>query len=433
LLINKVMDFQRLAASQLNLPNVTNLHKKVLLVSVFVVGAALLWPTQQEFASQRIPVAIDIDSLLPHIAQQDTALTIVKPASPILNRVIESGDTLSRLFELAGIDQRTMYKVLEADLEVLALDTLLPGNRIQFWDNANGELDKLELYFNPAHQVVFTRFKDGTYAVNDINIDGIWQNRIVGGEINGSFYVSAKNAGLSAAEIQKVESLLKSKLNFSRELHAGDTFSVLVNDQFVEGELTGITSIEGIRINTGRRDITAFQNADGNYYDIKGQSLTPAFQRIPLNRTVRLSSRFNPNRTHPITGRIRPHNGTDFATPIGTQVVAPGDGVVTLVKKHAFAGNYIVIEHNNKVRTRYLHLSKFLVKRGQRVKRGQVIALSGNTGASTGPHLHYEYIVNSRPIDAMKADIAEAKVLPKKQLHAFQALVRSRSMMMDLG
>ncbi|MGK0409582.1 MAG: murein DD-endopeptidase [Shewanella psychromarinicola] len=427
------MDFQRLAASQLNLPNVTNLHKKVLLVSVFVVGAALLWPTHQEFSSQRIPVAIDIDSLLPHIAQQDTALTIVKPATPILNRVIESGDTLSRLFELAGIDQRTMYKVLEADLEVLALDTLLPGNRIQFWDNADGELDKLELYFNPAHQVVFTRFKDGTYAVNDINIDGIWQNRIVGGEINGSFYVSAKNAGLSAAEIQKVESLLKSKLNFSRELRAGDTFSVLVNDQFVEGEPTGITSIEGIRINTGRRDITAFQNADGNYYDIKGQSLTPAFQRIPLERKYRLSSRFNPNRKHPITGRIRPHNGTDFATPIGTQVVAPGDGVVTLVKKHAFAGNYIVIEHNNKVRTRYLHLSKFLVKRGQRVKRGQVIALSGNTGASTGPHLHYEYIVNGRPVDAMKVDIAEAKVLPKKQLHAFQALVRSRSMMMDLG
>jgi|TARA_R110002167_G_scaffold242290_3_gene447845 murein DD-endopeptidase len=428
--MSKIMGFQRPAVSQVNLPN---LHKKILLASVFVVGAALLWPTQQEFSSQRIPVAIDIDSLLPDIAQQDSALKLIKHVSPILDRVIESGDTLSHLFELAGIDQRTMYKVLEADLEVLALDTLLPGNRIQFWDNANGELDKLELYFNPAHQVVFTRFKDGTYGVNDINIDGIWQNRIVGGEINGSFYVSAKNAGLSAAEIQKVESLLKSKLNFSRELHAGDTFSVLVNDQFVEGEPTGITSIEGIRINTGRRDVTAFQNIDGNYYDIQGQSLTPAFQRIPLNRKVRLSSRFNPYRKHPITGRVRPHNGTDFATPIGTQVVAPGDGVVTLVTKHAFAGNYIVIDHDNKVRTRYLHLSRFLVKRGQRVTRGQVIGLSGNTGASTGPHLHYEFIVNGRPIDAMKANIAEAKVLPKKQLQAFQALVRSRSMMMDLG
>ncbi|QDE33191.1 MULTISPECIES: peptidoglycan DD-metalloendopeptidase family protein [Shewanella] len=424
------MGFQRPDVSSLNLPN---LHKKILLASVFVVGAALLWPTQQEFSSQRIPVAIDIDSLLPHIAQQDQSPVIVYQAKPILNHVIESGDTLSKIFELAGIDQRTMYKVLEADLEVLALDTLLPGNRIQFWGNANGELEKLELYFNPAHQVVFTRFQDGSYEVKDINIDGVWQNRIVGGEINGSFYVSAKNAGLSAAEIQKVESVLKTKLNFSRELRAGDTFSVLVNDQFVEGEPSGITSIEGIRINTGRRDITAFQNTDGNYYDMNGQSLTPAFQRIPLKRQYRLSSRFNPNRKHPITGRVRPHNGTDFAVPVGTQVVAPGDGVVTLVKKHAFAGNYIVIEHDNKVRTRYLHLSKFLVKRGQRVKRGQLIGLSGNTGASTGPHLHYEYIVNGHPVDAMKAKIAEAKVLPQKQLQAFQTLVRSRSMMMDLG
>ncbi|HBF45815.1 MAG TPA: peptidase M23, partial [Shewanella frigidimarina] len=159
--MSKIMGFQRPAVSQVNLPN---LHKKILLASVFVVGAALLWPTQQEFSSQRIPVAIDIDSLLPDIAQQDSALKLIKHVSPILDRVIESGDTLSHLFELAGIDQRTMYKVLEADLEVLALDTLLPGNRIQFWDNANGELDKLELYFNPAHQVVFTRFKDGTYG-----------------------------------------------------------------------------------------------------------------------------------------------------------------------------------------------------------------------------------------------------------------------------
>ena len=227
------MGLQRPDVSSLNLPN---LHKRILLASVFVVGGALLWPTQQEFPSQRIPVAIDIDSLLPHVAQQEQAPVIVHQAKPILNHVIESGDTLSKIFELAGIDQRTMYKVLEADLEVLALDTLLPGNRIQFWDNANGELEKLELYFNPAHQVVFTRFQDGSFEVKDINIDGVWQNRIVGGEINGSFYVSAKNAGLSAAEIQKVESVLKTKLNFSRELRAGDTFSILVNDQFVEGE-----------------------------------------------------------------------------------------------------------------------------------------------------------------------------------------------------
>lgn len=429
MLTERLMAFNLPRASLQNLPN---FHKKVLLASVFLMGAALLWPTQQSFSPERIPVTLDIESLLPELS---TAPAITAPArhQPIFEHTIESGDTLSKLFEQAGIDQKTMYRVLEADYSVLAFDTLLPGNRIQFWQNSSGELEKLELYFNPAHQVVFTRFDDGSYNADDVIRDGVWQNRVVGGEINGSFYVSAQNAGLSAADIQKVESLLQNKLNFSRDLRAGDRFSVLINDQFVQGEATGSSKIEGIRINNGRRSLTAFQHTDGNYYDEEGSGLAKAFQRIPLNKKVRMTSRFNPTRKHPITGRISPHNGTDFATPIGTKVVAPGDGVVTLITKHRYAGNYIVIEHDNKARTRYLHLSKFLVRKGQRVTRGQVIALSGNTGRSTGPHLHYEFHVNGRPVDAMKVDIPEASTLPNKSLETFMALVRSRKMMMDLG
>ena len=412
MLVNKLNTFELPRVVQLNLPTI---HKRILLVSAFMMGTLLLWPTQEEFSSKRIPVSLDIETLIPHINQQSTSINIPKETTPVLDRVIQSGDTLSKLFELAGIDQKTMYTVLEADLDVLALDTLLPGNRIQFWKNPKGQLQKLELYFNPAHQVVFTRYKDGSFSVKDINIKGIWQNRIVSGKINGSFYMSAKKAGLTAAEIAKVESLLKARLNFARELRAGDSFSVVMNDQFVAGEATGNTEVEGISIKTGRRDVTAFQNTDGNYYDMKGQSLAPSFQRIPLVKNYRLTSRFNPARKHPITGRIRPHNGTDFSTPVGTKVLAPGEGVVTLITKHAFAGNYIVIKHDNNVETRYLHLSKFLVKKGQRVKRGEVIALSGNTGASTGPHLHYEYHVNGRPVDVMKANISEGKILPHKE------------------
>lgn len=413
--------------------NFPALHKKILLTSVFIMGAAILWPSEQEFSSQRIPVALDIESLIPDLALSEPLPKVEPEVKPVLEHIIESGDTLSKLFSMAGIDQQTMYKVLEADLDVLALDTLTPGNRIQFWDDGAGNLVKMSLYFNPAHQVEFTRFDDGTFGVEDINIEGIWQNRIIGGEINGSFYMSAQKAGLSAGEIANVENLLKSKLNFARELRAGDEFSVLMNDQFVEGEPTGKTVVEGIMIHTGRRDISAFQHSDGHYYDEKGQSLAPAFQRVPLERNYRLSSHFNPKRLHPITGRVRPHNGTDFATPVGTKVVAPGEGVVTLVANHAFAGKYIVIEHENNVRTRYLHLSRFLVKKGQRVTRGQVIALSGNTGASTGPHLHYEFHVNGRPVNPMKANIAEAKTLPKKALSEFKSIVQSRKMMMELG
>ncbi|QBF84754.1 peptidase M23 [Shewanella maritima] len=400
---------------------------------VLLVGAALLMPTTQEFEVKRIPVALDLEKLLPNLSQLDFIEEVETTRAPIFSREIAPGDTLGSLFSKAGIDHQTMYKVLEADLEVLALDTLMPGNRIQFWDNDAGELQKLELYFNAARQVVFSRLDDGSFEVKDIITEGVWQNRIIGGEINGSFYLSAEKAGLNANEIQRINNLLKTKFNFARELRAGDTFQVLMNDQFIEGVPTGNTEVQGVTINAYSRNVSAFQHSDGNFYDENGESLAPAFQRIPLKRKYRLSSHFNPKRKHPITGRVRPHNGTDFATPIGTPVVAPGDGVVTMVKNHAFAGKYVVIEHDNKVRTRYLHLSQFRVRKGQRVKRGQVIALTGNTGASTGPHLHYEFHVNGRPIDPMKANIAEAKVLPKKQLQEFQQIVSSRKMMMSFG
>lgn len=420
--------------SQTRLQNLSPTHKNILLVGGLLIGAAMLMPNANHVVptAQRIPVTLDLDNILPPVSaplEQDPIID----NSPDFERIIASGDTLSSLFSKAGVDQQTMYKVLEADLNVLALDTLLPGNRMQFWLDNEGQLQKLELYFNAARQVVFTRYEDGSFNVEEVNVEGVWQNRIVTGDIKGSFYVSAQKMGLAAADIQRIEDLLKEKLNFARDLHAGDKFSVLVNDQYVEGEATGSSQILGVSIKTGRSEISAFQHTDGSYYDAKGRSLVRAFQRIPLAKQPRMSSRFNSHRKHPITGRISPHNGADFSVPIGTKVIAPGDGVVSLVTDHQFAGKYIVIEHGGKYRTRYLHLSKALVRKGQRVTRGQVIALSGNTGRSTGPHLHYEFHVNGKPVDPMKADIPMSSQLANQELNSFANTVKSRQALMNLG
>ncbi|MGL4616079.1 MAG: peptidoglycan DD-metalloendopeptidase family protein [Shewanella sp.] len=419
---------------QPRLQNLSSVHKNILLAGSLLIGAAILVPNNHHVVptAERIPVALDIKTILPQVSETEPLPTIVDN-SPDFERVIVPGDTLSGLFSKAGVDQVTMYKVLEADLNILALDTLLPGNRIQFWLDDVGQLQKLELYFNAARQVVFTRYEDGSFNVEEVNVEGVWQNRILTGEIHGSFYVSAQKMGLAAADIQRIEDLLKEKINFARDLHAGDKFSVLVNDQYVEGETTGASQILGVMLKTGRSEISAFQHTDGSYYDAKGRSLVRAFQRIPLIKQPRMSSRFNSHRKHPITGRVSPHNGTDFSVPIGTKVVAPGDGVVSLVTDHQFAGKYVVIEHGGKYRTRYLHLSKSLVRKGQRVSRGQVIALSGNTGRSTGPHLHYEFHINGKPVDPMKADIPMSSQLAAEQLRSFTNIVKSRQALMDLG
>ena len=116
---------------------------------------------------------------------------------------------------------------------------------------------------------------------------------------------------------------------------------------------------------------------------------------------------------------MSPHNGVDFATPIGTPVLSTGDGIVTRVRNHPFAGIYVEIEHSTTFKTRYLHLNRALVKPGQRVTRGQRIALSGNTGRSTGPHLHFELHVNNRPVNPLKADIPMVSAIDKKALPAF--------------
>ncbi len=419
----------------------SSLHKKGLAFGFLLMAGAVLWPSSQTAPQSqlplatRLPIKLDINHII--AASQSTKTQfqdLVELASgATFERTIEKGDTLSGLFEKAKVDQQTMYRVLEADLNVLALDTLMPGNQISFWLNDQGELEKLSLYFHAAHQVEFVRLGDNSYEVKDIQHEGIWQKRHLNGEIKGSFYLSAKRMGLNAGQIQRVEGLLKEKLNFARELRAGDKFSVLISEQYVGGEASGQSQILGVHIQRGRKEINAYQDEEGNFYDEQGESLARAFLRVPLQRKYRQSSRFNPRRKHPVTGRVSPHNGTDFATPVGTKIIAPGDGVVTLVTKHRYAGKYVVIEHGQKYRTRYLHLSKSLVKKGQRVKRGQVIALSGKTGRITGPHLHYEFHINGRPVNPMTAKIPMASQLKGKAKREFLQLVSRRKMIMGLS
>ncbi|MFA0698865.1 peptidoglycan DD-metalloendopeptidase family protein, partial [Vibrio sp. 10N.222.49.C9] len=122
---------------------------------------------------------------------------------------------------------------------------------------------------------------------------------------------------------------------------------------------------------------------------------------------------------HPVTRRISPHNGMDFAIPTGTPVLAAADGKVIMVRNHPYAGKYLVIEHGSIYKTRYLHMSRIQVKRGQMVKRGQRIGLSGATGRVTGPHLHYELLIRNRAVDPMTANIPMAKSVPDSEMAEF--------------
>ncbi|MBM7071640.1 peptidoglycan DD-metalloendopeptidase family protein [Shewanella sp. 202IG2-18] len=407
-------------------------YRNLFLLAVVIVAGLVLWPRAEKEISGQVALNLNTDSIV-----QETGVSneLEKPATakPQFDFMIANGDTLSELFMKAGVSRAEMHKILAADLNVLALDTLEPGNRIEFWIDEQGQLQKLELIFNKAKKVVYSRYVDGSYQVNELYEHGFWQPRVLSGEVVGSFYLSAKKVGLTPKQIARVSDLLTTKINFKRDVRKGDKFKVLVNEQFIDGDATGIGKIEGVFFETNRGSFSLFKYKDGNFYDAQGQGMQTAFQRLPLQHKARLSSRFNPHRKHPVTGRISPHNGVDFAVPIGTKVIAPGDGIVRLVTNHPFAGKYIVVEHNEKYSTRYLHLSKALVKVGQKVKRGQIIALSGNTGRTTGPHLHYEFQINGKAVNPLTAKIPLVDKLNNKDKQELAEVIRKRKMLMNLA
>jgi murein DD-endopeptidase len=369
---------------------------------------------------------LDITTPVPH------ELPVEAPVrEPVQEYLIKDGDTLGAIFTQHQISHTTLHQIMEADEQILALDIIRSGYKLTFSFNEDWSLEQMELYVHPARQVLYRRVDANNFEFEEKIHPGTWVQQIIAGDIRGSFFLSAQRAGLSETEIVNITDLLKNRLDFRRQMRLGDTFQVVRTQQFVGDEFTGQSQILGVRILCGKMVYDAFLFSDGKYYDSEGNSLIRAFTRYPFKGKHRLTSSFNPQRRHPVTGRIVPHNGADFGMPTGTAIHAPGDGVVTRAMTHRFAGKYIEIRHNDRYSTRYLHLSKIQVRKGQQVKRGDLIALSGNTGRSTGPHLHYEFHINGRPVDPLTAPIPLLASIPKGQRETFKFKVAELVTLMD--
>ncbi|KJY86938.1 peptidase M23 [Vibrio neptunius] len=347
---------------------------------------------------------------------------IPPPNHPIkVHYIVKVGDTLSSIFSSWNLPYHTLQKVLEADLTSLKLDTIKPGDHLEFVIDADSrQLKSLIFHQSLVEQAIYEKETSGQFSYRFEEQPGQWRSKLYSGNIKGSFSLTAHKLGLTTTQIANMTRVLRDKVNFARDLRAGDSFNILVNEQYLATHKTGNTEIEGISLTIRGKEVAAFLAPDGRFYDRQGNSLEQAFDRFPVTRAYRrITSPFNPKRKHPVTGRISPHNGTDFATPVGTPIYSTGDGKVIAIRNHPYAGKYLVIEHNSVYKTRYLHLSRFLVKKGQHVKRGQKIALSGATGRLTGPHLHFEVLVRNKAVDPMKANLPLATSIPKSMSQAF--------------
>ena len=241
--------------------------------------------------------------------------------------------------------------------------------------------------------------------------------------VESSLWKAAIDEGLRPRDIAMMAEVLQYDIDFNTEIRKGATAELLVEELWQDGEFVKLGTplillfinkekeYQAIRFTNGK-DITA-------YYDANGISRESPFLRSPLGFS-RVTSNFNPKRFHPIHKTTRPHNGTDFGAKTGTPVRAVSDGVVTYAGRNGGHGKFVKVKHMSPYETSYSHLSAISVKKGQRIKKGQIVGKVGSTGASTGPHLHYQVWKNKRFVDAMKVQFPKGKKLSGKDYTAFK-------------
>ena len=341
---------------------------------------------------------------------------------------LNEGEHLAALWNNAwGLRLRTLYRLLEDPESAGILNRVFPGQKVEWLVDPDGILKRLRLWSDRAEGNEWVRL-DGTDAYSRRQIESAREvtHQVAAGEIRSDVATSlAANDALSPPAVAALSVLLDRYLPDPEALRDGDQYTVLVEQETLIGDDTPYdVRLLAFSYSGQALSVSAVRNTDGLFYTPDGRSLLPPFDRKPFSGTYRISSGYHPGRRHPVTGRVAPHLGTDFAMPVGTPIMAPADGKVTQVDSHPHAGRYLVIEHGQGYTTRYLHLQKALVRPGQTVERGQRIALSGNSGRTTSAHLHYELQVDGRAVDAMRVQLPEHEMLTGAELERFRRIAQ---------
>lgn len=337
---------------------------------------------------------------------------------------IQSGESASVLFSRIGLPAKLLHQLITSDTDIKTqLSRLRPGDILNFGFNQNDQL--IELIRPLSAYQSFHIYKQGdvfTSKIESKNID--IQYNYTQAIITSNFWNAASNSGLTPNQIMSLAGIFGWDIDFALDLRAGDHFEVLYEDHFIEGRNIGQGNIISAVFTSQGSTFKAILNPkDGNYYDEDGRAMKKAFLRSPIDFR-RVTSNFNPTRRHPVTGKIVAHRGTDYAAPVGTPIWAAGDGVVEKSGYNQFNGNYVFIRHSNTYITKYLHMKKRSVNTGQRVKQGDTVGTLGGTGRVTGPHLHYEFLVNGIHKNPRTVNLPQSKSLTGQDKSNFIALAQ---------
>tara|TARA_R110002095_G_scaffold93944_2_gene81814 strand:- start:2936 stop:4393 length:1458 start_codon:yes stop_codon:yes gene_type:complete len=428
-----------------------------LLVSIFLSGSdeppAQIASAEQEQAAPAIVQEaaasvkqdIDVDIDTTEVLENNSEVTVAAYApstSESLNELtktvsVNKGDTLMAVLTRAGADRTESHEAITALNEIFDPRSLKIGQDVTLYfattdvdpsnSTATPGLVRVSLKEDVDRQLAAVRTPGEGFTAQETILELDRKTVRAGGVIQSSLFLSAAQAGIPTKTIVDLIRIFSYDVDFQREIQPGDSFEVYF-ERFADEDgrvlKDGAILWASMTLSGKEYSVYRFRTSDDgftDYYNAQGQSVKKTLMRTPIDG-ARLTSGFG-KRKHPTLGYTKMHRGVDFGARSGTPIMAAGNGIVEMAARNGGYGNYVRIRHNNEYKTAYAHMKKFGkgIRKGSRVKQGQIIGYVGSTGRSTGPHLHYEVHRNSKQINPLSVKLPAGRKLGGKMLAAFQS------------
>ena len=338
---------------------------------------------------------------------------------------VKKGQSLNSILTEAGASQQEIFEISKVLKKFINLKTINTNQVFEILTHKDtGEIIRLTINLDNINSLhIFKKNKE--FVANKIEKVLYKKTTLAEGMINSSMYQAAEKEKIDPEVIVNFAGIFGFEIDFQRDIRRGDIFQI-VYDKYVDddGELQKNGNIIYAYMKNNGREIALYRFIDQKgipgYYRTNGKSIEKALMKTPING-ARLSSTFG-MRKHPILGYNKMHRGTDFAAPTGTPIVASGSGIIEQVGWNGAYGKYIRIKHNSKYKTAYAHLNGYArgIKKGAKVRQGQIIGYVGSTGRSTGPHLHYEVLVNGKRMNSQRLKLPSGRTLRGEDREKFE-------------
>ena len=394
-----------------------------LVIGISLIGVVLA-KTHESLSRTNIEIPVTPELSAPNPVSNPTLET--QSASDWIEYTIKPGDSASTIFDQFQIHS-SLLKINKSPIAKKTLQNIHPGQNLSLKLDWKG-LDELYFQLSETERLHVSKDKD-EYSAEIIEEEIETRHLSATGTINNSLFLAGKKAGISDSLIMQMVEIFAYDIDFALDIRQGDRFEIIYDEYFSNGvPLKKSGPILAARFTNKNKTYTALRyesNGKTSYYTPEGRSNKKAFIRTPV-KFSRISSHFNPKRKHPILHTIRAHKGVDYAAPKGTSVKSTGSGKIQFIGRKGGYGKVIIVKHNGGYSTLYAHLSKFKkgLKRGKRVKQGEIIGYVGQTGSATGPHLHYEFRVNGKHKNPLTVRLPNASPLSNQQLREFKEQIR---------